>query len=116
MHKVLDDGMQVLLSLSTEELTAVTRAVRCACDLTKLSEEEYAVTLGVARGTMLGLHAALCAEPHEARRTRELVEAWEDHGAVMVRVMNSFGDPVELGERAANEFSEQLQQAIRAAS
>jgi hypothetical protein len=30
--------------------------------------------------------------------------------------MNTFGDPVELGELAAGEFSEQLQQAIREAS
>lgn len=112
MHKVLDDGMRTLLSLSNQELAAITHAVRHASTLTKLTELEYTATFGVGQETMLGLHAALCAEPHEARRQSELVEAWEDHGAIMVRVMNNFGDPVELGQREAAELSERLQQAI----
>jgi len=116
MHKVLDDGVRVLLSLSSEELAAVAQAVRYACDIRQITETEYTAKFGVAQNVMVGLHTALCANPHEGRRTSELVEAWEAQGGVMVRVMNTFGDPVELGERAASEFSEQLQQAIREAS
>jgi hypothetical protein len=112
MHKILDDGMRTLLSLSTDELAALTHAVRYASAPANLSEEEYIATFGVGLEKMLGLHAALCAQPHEAYRQRELIEAWEDHGAVMVRVMNNFGDPVELGQREAAELSKKLQQAI----
>jgi len=112
MHKVLDDGMRTLLSLSNEELAAVTRAVRYAGELARHTAAEYTAIFGLDQGSMLGLHAALCAEPHGACRTSELVQAWEDHGAIMVRVINCFGDPVELGQREAGDFAERLQQAI----
>jgi hypothetical protein len=112
MHKVLADEVRTLLSLSTEELAAVTHAVRYASERAQLTEEEYTAAFGVGPGTMLGLHTVLCAEPPESRRTSELIEAWEDHGTVMVRVMNCFGDPVEFGEREISQFSERLQQAI----
>lgn len=116
MHKVLEDGTRTLLSLSAEELTAVKNAIHNACDAARLTNAEYAAKFGVPREGMQRLHASLCADVLPGRRTTELVEAWEDQGAVMVRAMNTFGDPVELGELAASEFSKQLQQAIREAS
>jgi hypothetical protein len=116
MQKVLDDGTRTLLSLSSKELAALTSAVHHACDAAQFTSDEYTATFGIAREAMHALHASLCGEVHPGRQASELVEAWEDQGAVMVRAMNTFGDPVELGELAAGEFSEQLQQAIREAS
>ena len=61
---------------------------------------------------MAELLSALKADVHESRREREVTQAWEDQGVVMVRVMNTFGDPVELNEDEARAFTQRLQRAI----
>lgn len=107
MHKVLQDPTRVLLSLSTEELQVLTRLVREARD-GHLDIQKSAFVSAVL-GDML---ASLEAEVHASRRSGELVQVWED-GGVMVRVMNTYGDPVEMDADQAREFSERLQSAIQ---
>jgi hypothetical protein len=109
MHKVLDDTQRILLSLSSEEAKAIVGAL------------SHAATFGTLKSglstpsTIEALIGALEAEVHESRRTSELVEVWED-GSVMVRVMNTYGDPVEMGEVQAKEFAGNLQKAIQDAT
>ena len=98
MHKVLDDSKQLLLSLSVNELAALTRLLDAVRD--KPGEDaEIAAMLD-----------ALHSEVHASRREHELVQVWPDQGAVMLRVMNTFGDPVELSEKQARSFAQQLEQ------
>jgi len=116
MHTVLQDRTRALLSVSIDELNAIKRAVEAAGFDAALADAHYSVEFGVSRQVMQALHAALCKPVHESRSATELVEAWEEQGAVMVRAMNTFGDPVELGEVSAAEYLEQLQRAVRHAS
>jgi hypothetical protein len=104
MHKVLDDSRQLLLSLTANELAALTRLVAVANSDTGGTDPEVA-----------GIGDALNAVVHESRREYELVQVWNDQGVVMVRVMNTFGDPVELNEEQAHAFAHELKQAIAAA-
>jgi hypothetical protein len=98
MHKVLDDSKQLLLSLSVNELETLTRLLDAARDKPG-ADQEIAAMLDA-------LHAGV----HVSRREQELVQVWSDQGAVMLRVMNTFGDPVELGEAQARAFARQLEQ------
>ncbi len=116
MHTVLNDGTRALLSVTVDELEAIKRAVDAAVRVAGHADADYAIEFGVSRQTMQILHSALCKTPHESRSATEVVEAWEEQGAVMVRAMNTFGDPVELGELSAAEYLEQLQRAVRQAS
>jgi len=100
MHKVLEDSKQLLLSVSAEELAALTRLVEAASGAPGAGPE------------MAELLGALKADVRESRREHEVTQAWEDQGVVMVRVMNTFGDPVELNEDEARAFAQQLQRAI----
>ena len=100
MHKVLEDSKQLLLSLSAVELAALTQLVEAASGVA-----------GAGAG-MAELLSALKADVHESRREHEVTQAWEDQGVVMVRVMNTFGDPVELNEDEARAFTQRLQRAI----
>ncbi len=100
MRKVLEDSKQLLLSLSAAELTALTQLVEAASGVAGAGPE------------MAELLSALKADVHESRREHEVTQAWEDQGVVMVRVMNTFGDPVELNEDEARAFSQRLQRAI----
>ena len=110
MHIVLQDSTRALLSLSTQELQVLTQLVREARDGQSGAEQTAVTSVNLA-----GMLASLEAEVHQSRRSGELVQVWED-GGVMVRVMNTHGDPVEMGEIEAKEFSEQLSSAIRDAS
>ena len=113
MRTVLNDGSRALLSVTIDELEAIKRAVEAA---SHAADADYVVKFGVSRQSMQTLHEALCVKPDESRSTTELVEAWEEQGAVMVRAMNTFGDPVELHEVSAGEYLEQLQRAVNQAS
>ncbi len=101
MHKVLETPNQLLLSLSAEDLAALTQLV------------EAASRVAGAGPQMAELLCALKTEVHESRREGEVTQAWDDQGVVMVRVMNTFGDPVEMNEDEARAFVEQLEQAIK---
>ena len=116
MRTVLDDGARALLSVSRDELEAIGRAVDAAARAPGVSDADFVARFAVSRQGMEALHLALCTTPHEARQVTELVEAWEDQGAVMVRVMNTYGDPVEFGETDAGEFLGRLERAMREAS
>jgi len=116
MHTVLNDGSRALLSVTIDELEAIKRAVEAAMHAAARSDADYLIEFGVSRQSMQTLHAALCVTPHESRTASELVEVWEEQGAVMVRAMNTFGDPVELHEVSAGEYLEQLQRALNQAS
>jgi hypothetical protein len=59
------------------------------------------------------METRMLEQVHPSRKVSELVQVWEDQGAVMVRVLNSWGDPVELGETEARHFAEQLRLAIQ---
>jgi hypothetical protein len=113
MHKVLDDTRQILLSLSVGELRAIEQAVRDAIESASLDEAGFAARYGMPRDAMRACASAMKAEAHPTRRVDELVQAWEDQGGVMVRVMNTFGDPVELGQLAAATLAHDLGQAIK---
>jgi hypothetical protein len=116
MHTVLNDGTRALLSVTIDELEAIKRAVNAAGHAADSADADYALEFGVSRQSMQTLHAALCTTPHESRSATEVVQAWEEQGAVMVRAMNTFGDPVELGEVSAAEYLQQLQRAVHQAS
>ncbi len=116
MHTVLNDGSRALLSVTIDELEAIKRAVDAAGHAAVRADADYVVEFGVSRQSMQTLHAALRVTPHESRSATEVVEAWEEQGAVMVRAMNTFGDPVELHEVSAGEYLEQLQRAMDQAS
>jgi hypothetical protein len=114
MHKVLQAD-QALLSLSSEELFAITQLFIEAC-ASKEGEPAFQKKYGVSREAMRAMLSSMNEEPHVARKANELVEAWADQGAVMIRVMNTYGDPVEMGETEAAEFAKMLRQAIQEAS
>ena len=120
MHTVLTDGSRALLSVTIDELEAIKRALEAAGHTAGRTDADYVVEFGVSRQAMQILHAALCVTPPESRSATELVEAWEEaweeSGAVMVRAMNTFGDPVELHEVSTGEYLQQLQRAVNQAS
>ena len=115
MHTVLDDGARALLSVSRDELEAIRRAVDAAARAPGVADADFAARFAVSRQGMEALHAALCATPHAARQVHELVDAWDDQGVVMMRVMNTYGDPVEFGEDEATEFLSTLERVVREA-
>ena len=115
MHKVLHAG-QALLSLSPQELCALSKLVSNACSSSQYSDTEFMAAYGISREAMVQILEALSAELHNSRQASEVVDVWADRSSVMVRVITAFGDPVEMGESEAGQFAEQLQQAIREAS
>jgi hypothetical protein len=114
MHKILQDFDRTVLSLSRVELLALTAAVEDACARGDASDSEIASKYGLGGQELSRLVDAMKAEVHPSRSVNELVQVWEDQGAVMMQVMNTHGDPVEMGEMMASEFAEQLRQAIDA--
>lgn len=116
MHKVLQDGARVLLSLSERELVFISRLLTEACASSQTTNLKVPEKYGISQEELHQALRALSAEVDDSRQTCELVQAWEDQGAVMVRVMNTWGDPVGMGEVMAREFAECLQRAINEAS
>ena len=116
MHTVLRTPECLLLSLSSQELTALSNVVNEVCNGVHTADAEFETRLGVSRQALLGLLSAINAEPHPSRCVAQLLTAWEDQGAVMVRALSVYGDPVELGETEAGEFAAQLARAIQDAS
>ena len=116
MHAVLQDSTRTLLSLSQNELEALKRAVDAAIRASSVSDTDFEHQFGSTRDGMRTLHAALGTAPHASRQVSERIDAWEDQGAVMLLVMNTWGDPVELGETEAAEFRATLDRAVREAS
>jgi len=116
MNFVLQSSDQTLLSISAEELRGVTNALNEVCNGIHIPEASFQTRLGVSREFLSSLLGALLAEPHPTRRGSDLANAWAEHGAVMVRAISVFGDPIEMGETQSAAFSEQLRQAIAEAS
>jgi hypothetical protein len=116
MHTVLRAPDRTLLSLSEEDLTVLSNAVNEICNGVHIADSEFETRLGTSRAALRTLLADIWAVPHPSRQHAELLGAWVDQGAVMVRALNVYGDAIELGETAAREFAAQLNQAIQDAS
>jgi hypothetical protein len=114
MRKVLEAG-QALLSLSPLEQSAICKLMKLACSTNQHSGSEFKARYSVSREEMLGMLEVLTSPPHESLRSNEVVNVWADQGSVMVRVMSTSGDPVEMGETEALQFAAQLRQAIQEA-
>jgi hypothetical protein len=54
---------------------------------------------------------ALDANQGESR-TSERADVWEEQGAIMIKCVTAYGDPVELGEEEAREFARRRDEAI----
>jgi hypothetical protein len=54
---------------------------------------------------------ALDANP-AASRTSERADVWEEQGAIVIKRVTAYGDPVEPGEEEAREFACRLDEAI----
>ena len=116
MNKVLETANRTLLSLSNEELVAIGSATNEVCNGLHIEDWEFHTRLGVTREFLRNLLGAMNLESHPSRRVSELLGAWEDQGGVMVRAVDVYGDPLELGENEAQAFAERLKTAIRKAS
>ena len=113
MHKVIENG-QVLLSLSAVELRAIAAAVESAAAEDQGSDDHVKSKFGLGRDALTAVVDALRAVVHPSRQVHELATVWEDSGVVMVRVMNTYGDPVEMNLHEVDDFVDKLKQAARA--
>jgi hypothetical protein len=116
MNFVLQSNQSSLLSVSPEELLAVTNALNEVCNGIDIPDAEFQTRIGVSREFLATLLGRLLGEVHPDRLAPQIAHVWTDHGSLMVRAVTAFGDPVEMGESEAAEFSKQLRQAIAAAS
>jgi len=116
MNIVLSASDRTLLSLTCEELSAVSSALNEVCNGSCIGDDEFESRMGASRETLRSVLAALQGGPHPSRQLQERAEAWADHGVVMVCSINAFGDPVEMAESSALAFLKQLQVAIQQAS
>lgn len=97
MHVVLHHLGRVLVAMGPEDLDIVKGALS--------AQRSHAP----ARALLEQLEAEVAGAPSQP----ELAEAWADGGAVHVRVMTVWGDPMDLGSQEARRFAERI---LRAAS
>lgn len=97
MHVVLQHLGRVLVTMGPEDLDILKEA---------LSAQR-------AHASSRALLERLEAEVAGARSQPELEEVWADGGAVHVRVMSVWGDPMDWGSQEARKFAERI---LRAAS
>ena len=116
MNTVLRTADRMLISLTSDERIGLANALNEVCNGVHFSDAEFRTRLGVTRESMLVLLVAINSQPVVAHRAPELADAWAESGAVMVRAITAFGDPVEMGDREVRTFAERLQSAIREAS
>ena len=116
MNVLLQTSERTLVSLDAEELLGITNALNEVCHGVDIAENEFQTRLGVTREFLARVFSTLTADVPLSHSGSELVEVWEDHGAVMVRAVSVCGDPVEMGETQSAEFAEQLKNAIARAT
>jgi hypothetical protein len=109
MRAVLQTEEQVLLSLSSRELTAITHALNEVCNSISISDNDFDERLGVTRPFAEKLLAQMEALPHESNRRYQALDYWHDNNVFMIRAVSVFGDPVELGDQEQTQLVSQLQ-------
>jgi hypothetical protein len=97
MKTVIASKTRYLVSLSSEELTALANCVNEVLDNSTLDEHDCATRLGIDYEELKGLHRALVAAvDSENGSVTEVFEAWRDGASVQIRAISAFGDPADL--------------------
>lgn len=112
MNVALRSGQRVLLSFTLEELRTCANALNEVCNDTPFADAEFQTRLGVTREEAQSILAAIGRVLDGDPTSPECCDAWADGGAVMVKAITAHGDPVELGEKDAQDFSAKLLSAI----
>ena len=113
MKIVLRTEKQILLTLSSEEICGIANALNEVCNGIDIEDSEFETRLGASRESLRGILSSINETPHDSLRAYESADAWEDNGVVMVRVLNVFGDPVEMSAAEATEFVATLRNAMK---
>ena len=116
MRTILRTSERALISLAADELISLANALNEVCNGIDIGESEFETRLGVSRHRLRNLLAELDEAPRVPEEYGDVITIWQDSGAIMIRAINVWGDPVELSEAEASNVSVQLSQVIRAAS
>lgn len=112
MNIVLQTRERTLVSLSSEEVMAISNAINEVCNGVAISDWEFQTRLGFDRKFLQTVLSGLVGTVGQELRSNEAVNVWADNSSVMLRSITAFGDPVEMGENEIEEFSSRLKAAI----
>lgn len=115
MNLAFKSSGRILLSLTRSELVTLSNSLNEVCNGINITEAEFETRVGASRSEGLELLARIIAAIDAPHTEVEVARAWADSGAVMVKAISAFGDPVELGEEDVRRFAEDLASAIREA-
>lgn len=116
MNVVLNSSERALVSLSRDELLAMNNALNEICNGLHIDDRDFETRVGINRSAVAELLAEVGAALDASAATPEVAHVWSESGAVMVKAITVFGDPVELGEREAAAFAGDLTRAREDAS
>jgi len=106
MNLVHQNGHRYLLSVSRDDLGAISNALNEVCNGVQIQEPEFQTRLGYTRERLSGIlgqiGSFLRAEPS---KTFEVADAWADGGSVQVRCMGAYGDPADMNSAEARAFA-----------
>jgi hypothetical protein len=112
MNIVLQTSERTLVSLSSEELAAMTNALNEVCHGLDIPDREFQTRLGESREFLQNVLSDLNNDVHPRCCNYEVLDVSAESNSIMIRSITAHGDPVELGEEKARELAIQLQQAI----
>jgi hypothetical protein len=116
MNLVLRTADRALLSMTAEELGTLSNALNEVCNGVHIDDRDFQTRVGVDRDVALEMLRRIGLAIDAPVSSGEISQTWADNGAVMVKAITAFGDPVELSESESRKFAESLATAMREAS
>ena len=97
MKTVVAAKDQLLVSLSSEELTALANCANEVLHNSTVDKHDCSTRLGIDHEKLKSLHGALIAAADSQKApAAEIFEAWRDGASIQIRAISAFGDPADL--------------------
>ena len=97
MKTVIASKARHLVSLSSEELTALANCANEVLHDSTIDDCNCATRLGIDHKNLKSLHRDLIAAiDSEKSPDAEIFEAWRDGASIQIRAISAFGDPADL--------------------
>jgi hypothetical protein len=97
MNTVIAAKTQFLVSLSSEELTALANCANEVLHNSTVDEHDCATRVGIDHEKLRSLHRDLItAIDSEKAPDTEVFDAWHDGASIQIRAISVFGDPADL--------------------
>ena len=108
MKTILKNHTRTLLSLTADEMVAISNALNEVCNGIHIEDAEFETRLGLPRSVLQGILADLNTTASIPKAERS--DAWSDGSSVQVICITAFGDPVDMSSEEARRFAEKILQ------